>query len=556
MGARPSFDSRISPPARGRRRCTARPIRPRSALGHPTVRRPPRGRRTRGCRSRANGPDLAAAIVWPSCAPRRDRPSIAVEVDSAASTLEPAVEPPKIEVGRAEMVVHDVDDDRDAVSMGVSDEPLEGVRPAVARFDGEQVRWVVAPRDVASELERWHHLHGRDAETLQVLQAAAGAVERAPKIGRRGEGADVHLVDDEVVPGRHPEFLVAPVEARRVVDDAVADRARDVSGIGIHPRQVALARPDSEPILVALTRARHVRGPRVARPVGVTLERRLVGRPVVECAGHEDGLGVRGPDAERRPATAWDSAHPRLLRRGAPHSSTIAAARGRRAAPSSVSPRGSQNAGRWGRIGVRRVAGRRHHPPHARIRRAPEPFLRPLRTADRHGLDRTPGRAVSLPVVRGVRVSLVLGRDTRRVSDLRGFVPGRTRRDDGSGGHDGQDHALVPPGSPDASRRRCPRRSRRVARAHLGRCVLGPTDRPGHEAPVDPPLRMNPMSQPTKVAMTQASPRLRSAAVDRWSRSPSSDLSPAERRRRGCRVLPAPRPARRVPRLSDRGRAS
>ena len=137
------------------------------------------------------------------------------------------------------MVVDDVDDDRDAVGVRVADEALERVRAAVARLDREQVGRVVAPRDVAGELERRHDLDGRHAEVLEVGQPAPGVVERARRVVGRRERADVHLVDDEVVPRRHLERVVAPVEAVRVVDDAVADRVRDLPGVRIHPRQVA-----------------------------------------------------------------------------------------------------------------------------------------------------------------------------------------------------------------------------------------------------------------------------------------------------------------------------
>ena len=104
--------------------------------------------------------DLAAAVVRPGRAPGRVGALVVVEVDPAAVALGPAVEPPQVEVRRAEVVVDDVDDHGDPVRVGVADEPLERVRPAVAGLDREQVRRVVAPRDVAGELERRHHLDG------------------------------------------------------------------------------------------------------------------------------------------------------------------------------------------------------------------------------------------------------------------------------------------------------------------------------------------------------------------------------------------------------------
>ena len=75
--------------------------------------------------------DLAASVIGTGVSPRRMRPVVVVEVDSAAIVLGPAVELPKIEVPRAKVVVNDVEDHRDAVSVGALDELLERQRAAV-----------------------------------------------------------------------------------------------------------------------------------------------------------------------------------------------------------------------------------------------------------------------------------------------------------------------------------------------------------------------------------------------------------------------------------------
>ena len=73
--------------------------------------------------------DLAAAVVGAGVAPRRVVAPVVVEVDAAAVVLAPAVEPPQVEVARAEVVVDDVEDDREAVLVRGLDELLEALGP-------------------------------------------------------------------------------------------------------------------------------------------------------------------------------------------------------------------------------------------------------------------------------------------------------------------------------------------------------------------------------------------------------------------------------------------
>jgi hypothetical protein len=54
---------------------------------------------------------------------------VVVEVDAALVVLGPPVELPQVEIRRPEVVEDDVEDDRDAVLVGVLDEALEGVGP-------------------------------------------------------------------------------------------------------------------------------------------------------------------------------------------------------------------------------------------------------------------------------------------------------------------------------------------------------------------------------------------------------------------------------------------
>jgi len=66
--------------------------------------------------------------------------------------------------------------------MRLAHERLERVGAAVGRLDGEQVGGVVAPRDVAGELERRHDLDGGHSEVLEIAKPPARAVEGAHRV--------------------------------------------------------------------------------------------------------------------------------------------------------------------------------------------------------------------------------------------------------------------------------------------------------------------------------------------------------------------------------------
>ena len=115
--------------------------------------------------------DLAASVIGPGVAPRRVRPVVVVEVDAAAIVLAPAVELPEIEVARAEVVVNDVEDHRDALLVGALDELLERQRASVGGLNRKDMGGVVAPRPFSRELGYRHDLDRIDAELFQMPQA-------------------------------------------------------------------------------------------------------------------------------------------------------------------------------------------------------------------------------------------------------------------------------------------------------------------------------------------------------------------------------------------------
>ena len=226
------------------------------------------------------GTHLLAAVVGARLSPRGCGALVVVEVDPTLALLAPAVELPEREVARAEVVEHDVDDDGDAVLVGLADDGLEQVGPAVGALDGEGARRVVAPRVVPGELGDGHQLDRGDAEVPEVAELAGEPREVAGSV-TGGEGPDVGLVDDELVVRGAGEAVVLPVEGVAVVDDRVAGRARDGPGPRVDPVQPVVAVADEVLVLVAGARLVDV-----DRPVSVVLRRQRVGvaGPVVEAA--------------------------------------------------------------------------------------------------------------------------------------------------------------------------------------------------------------------------------------------------------------------------------
>ena len=142
---------------------------------------------------------------------------------------------------RPEVIVDDVEDDREAAGVGRLDEGLYVLGTAVAGVRRVGQHAVVAPIVAAREVADRHDLDGGDAETHEVVQPIDGGAERA----RGREAADVQLVEHGLVPGLAAPGLVAPPVRGRV--DHLA-RAVDVlrlearGGIG---HQQAVGQPEA-----------------------------------------------------------------------------------------------------------------------------------------------------------------------------------------------------------------------------------------------------------------------------------------------------------------------
>ena len=196
--------------------------------------------------------NLATAVVRASVPPGRLRAVVVVEVDAALVVLLPAIELPQVEIARTEVVVDHIQDDGDAALVRLPDELLEAVRPAIGTFHREDVGGVVAPGVIPCELGDRHDLDGIDPELHQMIQPLQHGLESArPAFLFHMERADMQLIDHELVVRADLEVIALPVESGRIVDYAVTDRIRHLTGIRVDPLQHGIAIAEHE--LVFLT---------------------------------------------------------------------------------------------------------------------------------------------------------------------------------------------------------------------------------------------------------------------------------------------------------------
>ena len=169
-------------------------------------------------------PDLAASVIGPGVPPGRFGPLVVVEVDAAAIVLGPAVELLQIEVARAQVVVNNVENHRNALLVGALDELLERHRATVGDLHREDMGRVVPPRPIPRKLAHRHDLYRIDAELFQISQTRRhrGELARQVDVILVVERADMQFVDDEFVPRRELEVVPLLVEAR-IVNDGVAN---------------------------------------------------------------------------------------------------------------------------------------------------------------------------------------------------------------------------------------------------------------------------------------------------------------------------------------------
>src|SRR5215218_11235385 len=123
-----------------------------------------------------------------------------------------------------EVVVDHVEEGHEASGVGVLHEVLEFIRGPVGAFRGERQYAVVAPVTTTRELGERHQLDSRDAKLDKVVELFLDTGEGS--FG--GKGADVQLVQDDLLPGASLPVLVPPSER-----SGIHDLARAVHAVGL-----------------------------------------------------------------------------------------------------------------------------------------------------------------------------------------------------------------------------------------------------------------------------------------------------------------------------------
>ena len=93
------------------------------------------------------------------------------------------------------MVVDDVEDDGDPECMGAVDEAAEIIGSAVKTGRREKIDAVISPAEPTGEFRHRHDFEAGDTELGESRQFSRSGFPASI----RGEGADMHLVDDEVL---------------------------------------------------------------------------------------------------------------------------------------------------------------------------------------------------------------------------------------------------------------------------------------------------------------------------------------------------------------------
>ncbi len=236
------------------------------------------------------------------------------------------------------VAIDDIEDDRQAVKMGQVHQAAElvggtfqmrggerrlalggeqGVNAAQAGGDfrgrtfvvvlrGEVIGAVVAEAELGLELDDGQELQRGDAKVAEVGQARDDVEELAGLLSalRGPEGADVKLVDDEVMELRRAPRGIVPGITARVAREAVwigpGGLITQFAGVGVALGIVAAGAEDVELVAGTVLEAGPESGP-VA--IGVAGEEVLdLGLPIAVFADEVDAQGARRPDAEGRAA--------------------------------------------------------------------------------------------------------------------------------------------------------------------------------------------------------------------------------------------------------------
>ena len=128
--------------------------------------------------------------------------------------------------------------------------------------------------------------------------------------------ANVHLINDQFIPGGHLKIIIAPVESPGIIDNAIADRIGHLSGIRVDARQRTLWTVNDVSVFIPGFCLWHI-----SRPVTVLLSGQRCGSlaPVVERSGQVNLVGMGCPYAKRCTIYARYGTHAWMLCRGIGH---------------------------------------------------------------------------------------------------------------------------------------------------------------------------------------------------------------------------------------------
>src|ERR1700677_3446064 len=153
---------------------------------------------------------------------------------------------------RTKMVVDDVENDGDAERMRAIDKATEIIGPTIKPCRSKDVYPVITPAEPARELRDRHQFNTRDAKAGERCELAGCRMPCALP----SEGADMQLIDDELLTRQAAPSNIRPTKSARV-----NDLRRAVWSVGLiaggRVRQAGLAAIEAEAIAHASLSGRH-----------------------------------------------------------------------------------------------------------------------------------------------------------------------------------------------------------------------------------------------------------------------------------------------------------
>ena len=232
---------------------------------------------------------LGAAVVgtWTPCG--RVPGIILIKIDAAAGRAGPAVKLPQrvAEVVGSVVVVHDVEQHRDAPRMTRVDKTFQSVGSAIGALHSKRVGRIIPPAVVAGEFGDRHELHRVRPQRSDMVEAGGRAIKRAAK------RPNMHFVHDKLVARRRGEFRCGPAIRRRVDNNRRGLAGMDhLPGARIAPAKLVV---DGKLVFMAGARGGHIHRPHPVARRRLTCQRQRVGRPPIKRTKYMHAGRIRRP---------------------------------------------------------------------------------------------------------------------------------------------------------------------------------------------------------------------------------------------------------------------